>query len=214
VQFADVHFSYDHNKVLNGLNFCIYKNTITGIAGRSGSGKSTIAALLQKLYCPSSGKIMIDETDIQDMDNAFLRKMILTVSQHTQLFSASVMQNITIGSDEPDIGKVNEIADRLGITEFISLLPAGFSTMVSEQASNLSGGQKQLISIARALYKGPSVLILDEATASLDEESERKILETMEWYRLKGNTIIIIAHRDSALKTCDRILRLDDGQIV
>ncbi len=215
IRFMDVDYGYGHGELLfKGLNFSIRKGTITGIAGESGMGKSTIAALLQKLYLPSSGKILINNEDIINIDNYSLRKIITAVPQHTHLFSVTLAENIAIGSEHPDMDRILELSRRLGITEFAEKMPLGFFTVLEEQAGNLSGGQKQKISIARALYREPPVLILDEATASLDAVSENQVLETMRWYRDKGNTIIIIAHKDSTLRICDTIIVIQDGQIL
>ena len=128
------------------------------------------------------------------------------------MFSASITDNIVV-CERYDDARLADISERLGISKFSALFPDGMNTMVLEQGNNLSGGQKQRIAIARAMYRNTPVLILDEATVSIDEASEQKIMQTIEWYKNKGNTVIIIAHSESTLKICDNIAVLDDGVI-
>ena len=213
IEFRDVWFAYDYNDhILKGVGLSVKKGMILGITGKSGSGKSTMAALLLRAHCPTSGTITINDVDICDIDKRSLIETISIVSQKTDLFSATIRENITIGL-EYDKERLNNICVKLGITEFTSFFSDGLDTMVCEQGNNLSGGQKQRIAIARAIYRNTPVLILDEATAAIDHLSEEKIMQTIEWYKNSGNTVIIIAHSESTLKICDNIVILDDGVI-
>lgn len=212
IEFINVQFSYGNEPVLKCINLSILNGTITGIRGKSGSGKSTLVSLLVKSYKPSFGKITINDIDINEIDSENLTGMISMVMQKTDLFSATIAENITLGC-MPDENKLADICERLGITRFTSCFPHGLNTIITEQGNNLSGGQKQRISIARALFRNTPVLLLDEATAATDAESEEKIMQTIEWYKNIGNTVIIVAHNDSTLKICDNIVVLEDGVI-
>lgn len=212
--FKNVHFCYGYSEnIFTGLNMTIPKGSITGITGGSGSGKSTLACLLQNLYPLKEGLITLNEVDIQYIDKHVLRKSVAVVPQQTDLFSGTILENIAIGCGEPDMKKVLDISGRLGITGFIEKLPDGFYTILTEQGANLSGGQKQRIAIARALYRDPCLLILDEATSALDTVSEKKALDALLWFNNQGMTIVIIAHKHSALAYCDTILTLEGGRI-
>jgi ABC-type multidrug transport system fused ATPase/permease subunit len=138
--------------------------------------------------------------------------MMSIVTQKTDLFSVTIRENITIGR-ECDEERLNDVCEKLGITEFASVHTAALEMLITEQGNNLSGGQKQRIAIARAIYRNTPLLILDEATAAIDTLSEEKIMQTIEWYKNSGNTVIIIAHSESTLKICDNIVILDDGVI-
>jgi ABC-type bacteriocin transporter len=212
--FKNISFRYGNGTaVLKDFNLKIAEGTITGIKGASGSGKSTIAALLLKVYEPANGQINIGDADITTIGIDLLRKGIAIVPQHTDLFNGSILENIIL--DQPyDLEKLMEISAKLGMTDFINDLPYKWDTIINEQGANLSGGQKQRISVARALYRNAGILILDEPTASLDEESENRIMQTIDWYNSKGNTVIIIAHHDTSLKICDNIVVLNNGRIV
>jgi ATP-binding cassette subfamily B protein len=164
------------------------------------------------MYTPASGIITINETDINEIERENLSEIITIVSQETDLFSTTIRENILIGR-EYDERKMEDICERLGIFGFTSFFPGGMDTVISENGNDLSGGQKQRISIARALYRNSPVLILDEATSAIDTASEEKIMQTIEWYKNLGNTVIIIAHSDSTLKFCDNIVVLEDGVI-
>jgi ATP-binding cassette subfamily B protein len=136
------------------------------------------------------------------------------VPQHIDLFAGTVIENIAVGVFEPDIQKILHLCTMLGLNEFIEQLPANYNSIISEQGINLSGGQKQKIAIARALYRNPEILILDEATSSLDPVSEQKVQDTLEWVKHQGKTIIIIAHRLSTIKNCNHIIVLKDGKLL
>lgn len=140
--------------------------------------------------------------------------MIAVVPQQIHLFAGTIIDNIAIGDDEPDMRKVVGICQSLGVNEFIEKLPATYATILSEQGNNLSGGQRQRIALARALYRNPQILILDEATSSLDPSSEQKVQHTLEQLKLAGRTVIIITHRLSTIKNADKILVLREGKLV
>ena len=213
IEFRDVWFAYGYNDhILKGVDLSITNGMILGITGKSGSGKSTLAALLLRAYKVSAGMILINNVDICEIDRKYIAEMISVVSQKTDLFSATIRENITLGL-QYDENRLNSICEKLGVTAFASLLTCGLDTLVTEQGNNLSGGQKQRIAIARAIYRNTPLLILDEATAAIDSLSEEKIMQTIEWYKNIGNTVIIIAHSESTLKICDNIVVLDDGVI-
>lgn len=215
IRFQSVHFRYGTRvTVFEGLEATIAKEKTTAIIGESGSGKSTLLSLLQNLYPLSGGTITIGGLDIQYISNLSLRQMVSVVPQQIDLFAGTIAENISIGDTEPDMQWILSLSRQLGIDEFVEKLPATYHTLLNEQGINLSGGQRQRIAIARALYRNPEILILDEATASLDPASEQKVQQTLEWFRQKGKTIIIIAHRLSTVRGCDEILVLKAGRLV
>ena len=215
IQFNDVHFRYgSRSNIFQGLDLLMPKGKSTAIVGQSGSGKSTLLSLLQNLYILQSGNITIGGIDIKYFNNASLRKLIAVVPQQIDLFAVSIIANIAVGEYEPDLKKVVSISHLLGIHEFIEKLPEGYNTILNEQGENLSGGQRQRIAIARALYRNPEVLILDEATSSLDAISEQEIQSGLDWFQNQGKTIIIIAHRIATIKNCDQIVVLENGQLI
>jgi len=215
IQFSNVHFRYGTRiNVFEGLNLNIKKGYSTAIVGESGSGKSTLLSLLQNLYPLKEGNISIGGLDLQYISNKSLRKMVSVVPQQIDLFVGTIIENIAIGEFEPDIHKIISISKLLGIDEFVEQLPATYNTILNENGVNLSGGQRQRVAIARALYRNPEILILDEATASLDSGSEQKVQQTLDWFKNQGKTIIIIAHRLSTIQHCDFILVLDKGKLI
>jgi subfamily B ATP-binding cassette protein HlyB/CyaB len=185
---------------------------MVGIAGRSGSGKSTVAKLIQRLYLPVEGSILIDGVDIRHLDPLFLRYRTGIVLQECFLFSGSIRENIAMAAPDADMERVMNVARIAGAHDFISEMPMGYDTYVEERGSSLSGGQKQRIAIARALITNPNILIFDEATSSLDYESERVIQKNLSLIR-KGRTVIFIAHRLSVMRDCDLVIVLDRGKI-
>ena len=215
IKISGVGFRYgvEGPAVLRGLEMDIGAGQCIGIAGRSGSGKSTIAKLLQRLYYATEGAIYIDGIDIRNMDPWWLRREIGIVMQESYLFSGSIRENIEIVSPGVSMERIVEVSRRVGADEFIRRLPKGYETEVGERGSMLSGGQKQRIAIARALITDPRILIMDEATSSLDYESERIIRENMDYIR-GGRTTIIIAHRLSTLRDCDCIYCMEEGRVV
>ena len=184
-----------------------------GIVGRSGSGKSTITKLLQRLYIPNAGTIYIDGVDVRQMNPTWLRYNIGVVLQENYLFAGSIRENISLPKPDAPIEHIIQAAQIAGAHEFISEFPEGYETIVGERGSSLSGGQRQRIAIARALITNPRIFIMDEATSALDYESERIILNNMNRIT-KGRTTFIIAHRLSAVRNCDVILVMDKGRII
>jgi ATP-binding cassette subfamily B protein len=215
IQFNDVQFRYGTRAtVFNKLNLHISKHKSTAIVGESGSGKSTLLSLMQNLYPLNEGNITIGGLDIKYIRNSSLRKVIGVVPQQTDLFTGTIIENIAIGDYEPKIERVIGLCNLLGINEFVEKLPGNYYTVIDEQGANLSGGQKQRIAVARALYRDPEILILDEATSSLDPVSEQKVLDALLWFKQQGKTIIIIAHRLSTIKNCDEIIVLQNGRLI
>ncbi len=215
IQFQQVVFRYGNRvSVFDGLNLTIVKGKTTGIAGESGSGKSTLLALMQNVYPLQEGNITIGGMGIQYISNQSLRKMVSVVPQQIDLFAGTIIENIAIGDFEPDLQKILFLSKLLGIDEFIDKLPATYHTLLNENGINLSGGQRQRLAIARALYRDPEILILDEATSSLDPVSEQKVQEALQWFAEKCKTVIIIAHRFSTIKNCDSIILLQKGKMV
>lgn len=215
IVFKDVHFRYgSREEVFTGLDLCIRKGACTAIVGESGSGKSTLLALLQQVYPLSKGKIYIGGVDISQTSRSSLRKLIAPVPQETDLFAGTIAENICAGDEMPDSRKMLFLSGLLGLDAFIDQLPAGYGSMVQEQGNNLSGGQKQRLSIARALYRDPEILVLDEATASLDNLSEQKVQHALQWFLGKGKTVVIIAHRLTTIRNCDCIHVLHKGKLL
>lgn len=215
IKFINVCFRYGtRTLVFEKLNLLIRKNYSTAIVGESGSGKSTLLSLLQNLYSLKDGSITIGGLDINYISNSSLRDAIGVVPQHIDLFAGSIIENITIGDYEPNIQRVLELSALLGINEFIEKFPNKYHTILNEQGANLSGGQKQRIAIARALYRNPEILILDEATSSLDPVSEQKVQEALEYFKKQDKTIIIIAHRLTTIRNCDEIIVLKNGELI
>jgi ABC-type bacteriocin/lantibiotic exporter with double-glycine peptidase domain len=208
--FENVHFSYGPATVVfNGLYIRLPMGRITAVIGESGSGKSTLLSLIQKLYVPDGGKIMIGDIDIQHLSTRILRKKIAAVQQHIDLFEGDFIYNIALGENKPDMDRIIEICDRLGLHSFIDQLPDRYQTIIREQGMNLSGGQKQRIAIARAIYKDPQILILDEATSALDAGNEKKVLDTLRWFYNQKKAIIVITHRLSTIRQCDSVVFLN-----
>lgn len=214
IKFDNVSFKYtpSSNLVLKNINLHITPNKSIGIVGRSGSGKSTITKLIERLYLQNEGAIYIDGIDIRHLNPYILRQNIGVVLQESYLFSGSIKDNISFaspGASMEDIIKVSQIA---GANEFIATLDKGYDTAVGERGSSLSGGQKQRIAIARALINNPRILIFDEATSALDYESESIITQNLSQIK-QNKTFIIIAHRLSTVRNCDEIIVMDKGEI-
>jgi ABC-type bacteriocin transporter len=215
IHFENVSFRYGTRiDVFDSLNLTIRKGEITAVAGESGSGKTTLISLMQNLYPLQSGHIRIGNFDIRHFSNQSLRRIVSVVPQKIDLFAGNVVDNIAIGDLDPDMGKVIEVCEKLGMTMFIDQLPNGFNTYLGENGATLSGGQQQRIAIARALYRNPEILILDEATSSLDSLAETFVQNTLSLLRKENKTVIIIAHRLSTISLAQRVILLDKGNIV
>jgi len=213
--FENITFSYGtRNNIFVDFSLTIPKGKLTAIIGESGSGKTTLASLLQKLYPVSSGKIMINGQNIDFFTNESLRKMISVVPQQLNLFAGNIIDNIAIGDFNPDMDKMIQIAKQLGLMPFIENLPRGFNTYIGENGTQLSGGEKQRLAIARALYADPEVLIFDEATSSLDSMSEEYVKEIIRNLIDSNKTILIIAHRLSTVINADKIVILENGKLI
>lgn len=212
--FDKVSFRYrpDASEVIKNMSFRIPANKVIGIVGRSGSGKSTISKLVQRLYIPETGKIMIDGIDLALADPAWLRRQIGVVLQESFLFNASIRDNIALQNPAASMEEVIYAAKIAGAHDFIVELTEGYDTMVGERGTGLSGGQKQRIAIARALLTNPRILIFDEATSALDYESESIIQNNLKKI-CENRTVIIIAHRLSTLKDADAIMVVEKGNI-
>jgi ATP-binding cassette subfamily B protein len=216
IVFENVCFSYggkDSPLILSNINLKIIPGQTVAIVGRSGSGKSTLVKLIARFGDPTDGRIMVDGYDIKNIDLVNLRQIIGFVLQDNFIFSGSIRENISFGDAEETMEKVIEAATLANANDFISNLEFGYETLVGESGLQLSGGQSQRVAIARVLYSKPKILILDEATSSLDTESERAIQKNLRAI-LKDKTAIIIAHRLSTVRNADNIIVLDNGEIV
>ena len=214
ISLEDVNFSYvDNFPVLNDVSINIKKGSTTAIVGSTGSGKSTLIKLLLRLYDVKTGKIKFDDKDIRDLNIHSLRKTIGLVSQDIFLFEGTVFENIAYGNLEASNDDIWKAAKLSESDEFINLLPNKEDTIVGERGQKLSGGQRQRISIARAILKNPEILILDEATSAVDNETEAAIQRSLDTLK-EGRTVIAIAHRLSTIRNADIIYVLEKGEIV
>jgi ATP-binding cassette, subfamily B, multidrug efflux pump len=213
VEFENVWFGYDPgHPVLKNINFTVEPGQTIAIVGHTGSGKTTIISLLNRMYEINSGKIQIDDVPVEDWDVDILRKSVGVVLQDVFLFSGSVMDNITLRNESISKEKLIEAAKLIGMHDFIMRLPGGYDYNVMERGATLSVGQRQLLSFIRALLYNPSILILDEATSSVDTESEQMIENAINTL-IAGRTSIVIAHRLSTIQRADNIIVLDKGEI-
>lgn len=215
VRFDNISFKYAPNalNVVNNFTLDVKEGESIGLVGRSGSGKSTITKLIQRLYIANEGAIYIDGIDIRHMNPSWLRHNIGVVLQDNYLFSGSIKENIEYAMPGVPMQRVIDASKIAGADEFISELPEGYDTLVGERGSALSGGQRQRIAIARALLSNPKILIFDEATSALDYESEKIIQQNMTGIK-KGRTMFIVAHRLSTVKECDKIIVMNKGKII
>ena len=215
ISFDHVTFRYriDGQEVLHDVTFDVPAGQMVGIVGPSGSGKSTFAKLVQRLYVPESGRVLVDGIDLAMVDPAWLRRQIGVVLQESVLFNRSVRENIALVDPAMPMERVIAAAKLAGAHEFILELTEGYDTIVGERGASLSGGQRQRVAIARALIANPRILIFDEATSALDYESERIIQQNMKEIA-KGRTVLIIAHRLSTVRATDRIVTLERGRLV
>lgn len=213
VSFNDVHFSYPSRKdfnVLNGISFSINKGETIAIVGPSGAGKTTMTQLMLRFYDPVSGEIDIDHKNIKEYPLSVLRSQMALVPQDVLLFGGTIKENILYGKHSATNEEVIEAARKANAHDFIMSFPQKYETMVGERGISLSGGQRQRIAIARAVLRNPAILILDEATSSLDSESERLVQEALEKL-MEGRTSFVIAHRLSTIRKADKILVLEKG---
>ncbi len=214
VEFRDVHFSYDGiNDVLKGVTATVAPGDIVALVGPSGSGKTTIVNLLPRFYVPSQGALTVDGRDIRSITLGTLRASIAIVPQDPQLFSGSIADNIRYGRLDATTDEVHDAAGQANADEFISRFPNGYATLVGARGIRLSGGERQRIAIARAILRRPRILILDEATSSLDAQSEALINDALDRL-LVGRTTFIIAHRLSTIRRATVILVIEDGRVV
>jgi len=213
IAIKNVTFRYDDAPVLSNIDFTIQQGEVVAFVGMSGGGKTTLVNLIPRFYDVTEGKILIDGHDIRDIRVESLRDQIAIVTQQTILFNDTVRNNIAYGDIRKSDEDIVNAAKAANAHDFVVNLPEGFQTVIGEQGTRLSGGERQRISIARALLKDAPILILDEATSSLDTESEMEVQEALE-NLMKGRTTLVIAHRLSTINHADRILVLVDGEIV
>lgn len=213
IEFRDVRFSYNEKQeVLKGINFKVNPGESVAIVGATGAGKSTIITLISRFYDVNAGQILVDDVDVRDYELFGLRKQIGVVLQDVFLFHGSVYENLTFGDNIP-LSRVREAAKEIEVDEFIEKLPGGYDYIMGERGSSVSLGQRQLLSFLRVYLTNPNVLILDEATSSIDQESEKLIQKATEKIT-KNRTSIIIAHRLSTIVNADKIIVMNHGQIV
>ncbi len=212
IEITNITFGYNEKPLFTDFSLSIKPGETLALVGPTGSGKSTLISLISRLYDPQKGSISIDSVDLRDLDNRNLRKHIAVVPQTVTLFAGTLKDNIAYGRPNANMEAIETAAKRAAIHDFILTLPLGYNTEIGEAGKGLSGGQKQLISYARAILANPSILILDEATSSVDAKTETAIKNAMEDI-LKNRTCIIIAHRFATLKYADRIAVLNKGML-
>lgn len=213
IEMKNIFFQYEDAVVSNNISFAIKKGQTLAIVGESGSGKSTIANFLPRFYDVDKGEVLIDNTNIKDISLQDLRSLMGIVSQESILFNDSVFYNITMGQENAKLEEVIEAAKTANAHEFIKEMSQGYQTKVGDRGNKLSGGQKQRIAIARAIFKNPPILILDEATSSLDTKSEKLVQDALKKL-MKNRTSLVIAHRLSTIQNADNILVLKKGKVV
>jgi len=213
IEFKNITFKYENIKVLTDINFNIKKGKMVALVGKSGCGKSTLADLLSRFYDVNEGGIFIDNTNIKDIAMADLKSLMGIVSQESILFNDTIYNNIRLGKIDATKDEIIAAAKVANAHKFILETENGYNTNIGDRGSKLSGGQKQRLSIARAILKSPEILILDEATSSLDTESEKLVQEALE-NLMRSRTSLVIAHRLSTIKNADEIIVLDKGKII
>jgi ATP-binding cassette subfamily B protein len=215
IRFESVNFNYSGRRsIFNDLSLTLPYQKTTAIVGESGSGKSTISSLLHNLYPIKSGNIFIGNYNLKYVANSSLRSTVGVVPQNVHLLAGNIIENICAGDYEPDVSRVMEICANLGIMGFIEGLPNGLDTYIGENGASLSGGQKQVLAIARILYRNPDVIIFDEATSSLDSFTEKGVHHAIEDLKALNRTIIIIAHRLSSVLIADKIIAMKEGKVI
>jgi subfamily B ATP-binding cassette protein MsbA len=211
-EVVSVRYSEKGRAALSEVSFTAKPGTVTAIVGRSGSGKTSLIRLIPRFYEPSSGSILLDGRDIRELKLADLRRQIALVSQQVMLFDDSVMANVRYGKADASDAEVWQALRAANAEEFVLKLPDGVDTAIGERGGRLSGGQKQRLAIARAILKDAPILILDEATAALDNESERLVQDALA-HLIPDRTTLIIAHRLSTVEHADQVLVLDEGRL-
>jgi len=216
IEFRDVRFGYNRDgevkEVLHGISLTLRRGEVIALVGHSGAGKSTLVNLLPRFFDVTGGAILLDGTDVRDLTLASLRKQIGKVTQETVLFNDTVRNNIAYGRPDVAMAKIEDAAKAAMAHDFILSLPQGYNTMIGERGTRLSGGERQRLAIARALLKNAPILILDEATSSLDTESEAAVQAALA-NLMEGRTVLVIAHRLSTVRRADRIAVMEDGRI-
>ena len=212
ISFSNVTFAYDEKPVIKNVTFDVLPDTKIALVGESGEGKTTITNLLMRLYETNEGEILIDGQNIADVKQASLRKQIGAVFQEPALFSGTIKENIAYANPKASIKDIINASKDANAHDFISKLEHGYDSEIGERGLKLSGGQKQRIAIARALLKNAPILILDEATSSLDSKSEQMVQEALKRL-MKGRTTLIVAHRLSTIQHVDTIITLKNGKI-
>ena len=214
IDFEAVKFSYDNEKqVLKGVDFRVNQGSCVAIVGSTGAGKSTIINLLNRFYDIKEGSIKVDSVDVRDYSLECLRRHIAVVLQDVFLFADTIANNISLGNPNVSRESIVQAAKDIGVHEFIEQLPGGYDFRVTERGSTMSSGQRQLIAFLRAYVSNPSILVLDEATSSVDTYAEQLIQRATERIT-EGRTSIIIAHRLATVQKADRIIVLDEGRVV
>lgn len=214
IDLRSVHFGYVAGQpVLSGMSLSVPAGQTVALVGTTGAGKTTIAKLIARFYDPQSGSVTLDSIDLRRLAEADLRRHIVMVTQENFLFSGTVADNIRFGRPDATDGEVRAAAAAVGADEFIAALPDGYDTDVAKRGGRLSAGQRQLVAFARAFLAGPAVLILDEATSSLDIPSERLVQRALRTV-LSGRTALIIAHRLSTVEIADRVIVLEHGRVI
>ncbi|MDP7715840.1 MAG: ABC transporter ATP-binding protein [Candidatus Marinimicrobia bacterium] len=215
ISFEDVHFTYDDGEgdVVQGISFEIKRGQIVAVVGESGAGKSTIADLIPRFFDVTQGSVKLDGKDVRSIQKLSLRDLMGIVAQETILFNDTIAKNIVYGQEGISEEKLRAVAEAANALSFIEAQPDGFETVIGDRGVKLSGGQRQRLAIARALLKNPPILIMDEATSSLDSESEKKVQEAIEKL-MKDRTVFVIAHRLSTVVNAEKIIVLSRGKIV
>lgn len=213
MEYRHVHFSYGEGEVLHDISFAMQPGTMTALVGSSGSGKSTVANLLPRFWDVSDGAVLVGGVDVRELSFTTLMDQVSMVFQNVYLFNDTIANNIAMAKPDATEEEIVRAAKKARCYDFIMALPEGFQTMVGEGGANLSGGEKQRISIARSILKDAPIVILDEATASVDSDNERHIQEAIDAL-VRGKVLLVIAHRLRTIERADQILVLDDGHIV
>jgi len=214
LRFENVSFEYDADvPVVHDVDLTIRRGEMVALVGPSGAGKSTLVDMIARFHDPDRGRVTLDGTDLRDLRLTSLRSLLGIVTQETILFHDTIRSNIAFADPEPDEERVQEAARAANAHEFIEAMPAGYGTVVGDRGVRLSGGERQRLSIARAIYRNPEILIFDEATSSLDTESEKKVQGAIDRL-MEGRTAVVIAHRLSTVRNADRIVVLENGSVV